>query len=109
MRHGPLSSARNDSSRQRRRGELKVKISLRRESCLKPQGLAVAAFVFVASGMFAQSIAPRPSFAEFEVASIKPSPADALVRCCLVFVTERRLGPPSAQGLTRAADMKCES
>ena len=41
---------------------------------------AVAAFVFVASGVYAQSISSRPSFAEFEVASIKPSARDAAGR-----------------------------
>jgi hypothetical protein len=35
---------------------------------------AIAVFVVVASGMFAQSTTTRPSFAEFEVASIKPTP-----------------------------------
>jgi uncharacterized protein (TIGR03435 family) len=34
---------------------------------------AAATFVLVGSGMFAQSTATRPSFAEFEVASIKPA------------------------------------
>ncbi len=38
---------------------------------------AVVAFVVVAGGMFAQSTAIRPSFAEFEVASIKPTPPGA--------------------------------
>jgi uncharacterized protein (TIGR03435 family) len=38
---------------------------------------AVAAIVVVANGISAQSIATRPSFAEFEVASIKPTPPDA--------------------------------
>jgi uncharacterized protein (TIGR03435 family) len=38
---------------------------------------AVAAFVFVAGGIFAQSIAPRPSFAEFDVATIKPTSPSA--------------------------------
>lgn len=35
---------------------------------------AVAVFAVVASGIFAQSTTTRPSFAEFEVASIKPTP-----------------------------------
>src|SRR5260370_41019054 len=38
---------------------------------------AVAAFLVVASSMFAQSAVTRPSFAEFEVASIKPTPPGA--------------------------------
>ena len=38
---------------------------------------AVAAFVLVAGAMFAQSTANRPSFIEFEVASIKPTPPGA--------------------------------
>src|SRR5882724_3786056 len=38
--------------------------------CLKS---AVAVGAVVASGIFAQSTATRPSFAEFEVASIKPT------------------------------------
>ena len=37
----------------------------------------VAAFFVMASGIFAQSTAVRPSFAEFEVASIKPTPPGA--------------------------------
>src|SRR5258706_2418916 len=41
---------------------------------------AVAALVVVAGGMFAQSTATRPSFAEFEVASIKPTPPGAAGR-----------------------------
>ncbi|MGO9258458.1 MAG: TIGR03435 family protein [Bryobacteraceae bacterium] len=41
---------------------------------------AVAAFVVVAGGMFAQSMATRPSFAEFEVASIKPTAPGAAGR-----------------------------
>src|ERR1035438_6785961 len=41
---------------------------------------AVAAFVVVAGGMFAQSTATRPGFAEFEVASIKPTPPGAAGR-----------------------------
>jgi hypothetical protein len=38
---------------------------------------AVAALVVVAGATFAQSTAARPSFAEFEVASIKPTPPGA--------------------------------
>jgi uncharacterized protein (TIGR03435 family) len=38
---------------------------------------AIAAILVVASSMFAQSAATRPSFAEFEVASIKPTPPGA--------------------------------
>ena len=38
---------------------------------------AVAALVVLASGMFAQSYATRPSFTEFEVASIKATPPGA--------------------------------
>lgn len=41
---------------------------------LKP---AVALFFVIASSVFAQSAAARPGFAEFEVASIKPSRPDA--------------------------------
>ena len=41
---------------------------------------AAAAFVVGACGMFAQAIATRPSFAEFEVASIKPTPPGAAGR-----------------------------
>jgi len=41
---------------------------------------AVAAFFVMASGVSAQSAATRPSFAEFEVASIKPTPPGAAGR-----------------------------
>jgi len=37
---------------------------------------AVAGLLIVASGMFAQSPAPRPKSDEFEVATIKPTPPD---------------------------------
>jgi uncharacterized protein (TIGR03435 family) len=39
-----------------------------------------AVFLVVAGGMFAQSIATRPTFDEFEVASIKPTPPGVLGR-----------------------------
>src|SRR5215472_8965480 len=40
----------------------------------------VACFAFLAGAVFAQSVASRPDFTEFEVASIKPAPLSATGR-----------------------------
>src|SRR5260370_31887333 len=70
---------------------------------------AVAAFLVVASSMFAQSAATRPSFAEFEVASIKPTPPGAGGRWIRMQSTHEFAAKNHALKTLIAASLQSES